>query len=228
MMAVGDDQLPIPHLFLHGGNDRGIGDLPDAVRDTVLVGDLNVWVRRRIEQGIYLARPAVQHENLAEVGSIHAQQVEPVGLRLGQRLLVPEHDARGVFLDPAECDEAPPFGPRLGSENASWSAFRNSERLGISVDRRLGIPSQNAGLAPVLERRCRSRIDVPVVAVPRQAFSENNPHQVIRTGLVVAFLHCRGDFVVGLGHNLLDRHALGIVAPSLKWRNECHRGKAEL
>ena len=113
-MAVGDDQLPIPHLFLHGGDDRGIGNLPDAVHHVVLVGDLDVGVcgGRRIEQGIHLARSAVEHEDLTEVGSIRAQQVEPVGLRLGQRLLVPEHDAGGIVLDPAERDEAPPLGLR--------------------------------------------------------------------------------------------------------------------
>ncbi len=42
VMAVGDDQLLIPHLFLHGGNDGRIGDLPDAMHDVVLVGDLDV------------------------------------------------------------------------------------------------------------------------------------------------------------------------------------------
>ena len=31
MMAVGDNQLLIPHLFLHRGNDGRIGDPPDAV-----------------------------------------------------------------------------------------------------------------------------------------------------------------------------------------------------
>ena len=49
-MAVGDDQLPIPHLSLHGGNDRRIGDLPDAVHDVVLVGDLDIGRRLAVAE----------------------------------------------------------------------------------------------------------------------------------------------------------------------------------
>ena len=184
--------------------------------------------RHGIEQGIHLASAAVEHEDLAEVGSTGAQQVQPVGLRLGQRLLVAEHDARGIVLDPAECDEAPAFGLGPASRSVSRKVSRNPEGLGIAVDRRLGILAQNAGLAPVLEGRCRPGIDVFGVPIPRQAFPQNNPHQIIRTGLVVAFLHCRGDFVVGLGDGQLDRHALRVVAPGLKWRNKCHKGNAEL
>src|SRR5208282_2930111 len=108
------------------------------------------------------------------MGSSRAQQVQSIGLRLGQSLLVTEYDARGILLDPAECDEAPPLGRRHASRNVSW----NCERLGIEVERRLGIASQNARLAPVLEGRRRPGIDVLGVAVRRQAFPEDNPHQV--------------------------------------------------
>ncbi len=71
-------------------------------------------------------------------------------------------------------------------------------------------------------------IDVFGVAVAGQAFAENNPHQVIRTGFVVVFLHGRGNLVVGLGYNLLERSAVRVVAPSLKWIDKRHKGNAEL
>ena len=69
------------------------------------------------------------------MGSSRAQQVQPVGLRLGQGLLVAEYDARGIVLDPAERDEAPPLGLRRVRRNVS----RKLESLGIAVERRLGI-----------------------------------------------------------------------------------------
>src|SRR6266478_4332217 len=59
--------------------------------------------------------------------TLRAQQLQSVCLGLGQCLLVPEHGARGIFLDMAECDEAPALGCRLAS--------RMPERLGIAIDR---------------------------------------------------------------------------------------------
>jgi hypothetical protein len=44
---------------------------------------------------------------LTEVGSSRAQQIQSIRFGLGQRLLVPENDPRGIVLDPAERDEAP-------------------------------------------------------------------------------------------------------------------------
>src|SRR5258708_3477536 len=104
----------------------------------------------------------VHHEDLAEVGPVRAQQVQPVGLRLGQRLLVAEDDAGGIVLDPAKRNET----PALGLLPASGSVSRNAKGLGITVDGRLRILSQNGCLAPVLEGRCRAGIDVFGVPVP--------------------------------------------------------------
>ena len=43
------------------------------------------------------------------MGAGGGQQVEPVGLWLGQGLLVAEDDACGIVLDAAQCDEAAPL-----------------------------------------------------------------------------------------------------------------------
>ena len=86
------------------------------------------------------------------------------------------------------------------------------------------IPPQNACLPPVLEGGRRPGIDVFGLAIPRQLFPKDDPDQVIRTRLVVPFLHGGGDFVVGLGHNLLNRNALGVIAPGPKWRNSAIKG----
>ena len=87
--------------------------------DAVFVGDLDlgsdVWDSRRIEQAVHLAGAAIKHEDLTEVGAGGAQQVEPVGLGFGKRLLVTENDARRIVLDPAERDKATPLGRDFAS-----------------------------------------------------------------------------------------------------------------
>src|SRR5258706_11169584 len=99
------------------------------------------------------------------MGPVRAQQVQPVGLGLGQRLLMAEHDAGGIVLDPAKRNET----PALGLLPASGSISRNAKGLGITVGRRLRILPQNGGLAPALEGRFRAGIDVFGVPVPREA-----------------------------------------------------------
>ena len=53
------------------------------------------------EQGINLSGILIQQKQLFVVGAGGAQQVEAVGLRLGESLLVPEDDFGGIVLDAA-------------------------------------------------------------------------------------------------------------------------------
>ena len=61
------------------------------------------------EQRFDLAGILVEHENLSEMGAGGAQQVEAIGLGLGQRLLMAENDACGIVLDASQADETPAF-----------------------------------------------------------------------------------------------------------------------
>jgi len=56
------------------------------------------------------------------------------------------------------------------------------------------------------------------------AFAQDDSDQVVGAGFVIAILHRRGNFVVGLGHDLLQRYAIGIVTQSSKWGDDCHNG----
>ena len=106
MVAVGDQQLLVRHQLLHA---RRVRDLPDAVDRAVLVGDLGdgSGLRGLVEQRVDRARRVgVQHEELPEMGVRVAQQLQPVLLRPGERLLVPVDHARGILLHRAERDEA--------------------------------------------------------------------------------------------------------------------------
>ena len=107
-MAVGDDQLLVAHLVLNRRNHGRIGDLPDAMGDSVLVGyiDGRSDARSWREQGIDLPGIFVKQEKLLVVRASGAEQVEAVGLGLGQSLLVAEDDLGGVVLDAAQSDES--------------------------------------------------------------------------------------------------------------------------
>ncbi len=73
------------------------------------------------------------------MGLSRSQQVQPVGLGLGQRLLVPEHHAVGIVLDPPKGNEALALGLLARTRNLP----RNLERLGIAVDGWIEILPQN-------------------------------------------------------------------------------------
>ena len=109
MVSVGDDES----LVAHGGVDRiddfGIRNLPDAMQNLIFIGNGNVRLGRGGEERFDLAGVFVKHENLAEVGARGAEKIEPVGLGLGQGLLVPEDDAGGIVLNPAESYESAAF-----------------------------------------------------------------------------------------------------------------------
>ena len=121
MVAVGDDEL----LVGHGGDDEvdegGIGELPDAMHDAVLVGDGEVGglgVRPSTFPEVCLVLLAedqffrgesgvgVEHVDLLAVGAGGFEESEAVGLVLGEGLFVAVDDLVGVVVEMAEGDES--------------------------------------------------------------------------------------------------------------------------
>ena len=175
----------------------------------------SVFVRRRRssarsgggEQGIDLAGIFVKQEKLLVVGAGGAKQVEAVGLRLGQSLLVAEDDFRGIVFNAAESDE---------SAALECALRRGREGLRVGVNRGRGILPQD----PLALRQWRPKGAAqgcihchPDCRVPA---AEDDAYQVVWAGSVVALLHGRGDLVVGLGHHLRGGNLLQVVAKSAK------------
>ncbi len=131
-MTVGDDQCLVAHLVLHRRNHARIGNLPHSVRDSVFVGNVDrrggAGLRR--EQGINLPGIFIEQKQLFVVRAGGPKQVEPVGLGLGESLLVAEDDLGGIVFDPAQGDESPAL--KAGSR-------RRCEALGIAVNGGRGI-----------------------------------------------------------------------------------------
>ena len=86
-----------------------IGNLPDAMEDSIFVGDRDIGIGGSGEQGFDLAGVFVEHENLAKMGAGGAEQVEAISLGLGEGLFVAEDDAGGIILNAAQGDEAAAF-----------------------------------------------------------------------------------------------------------------------
>src|SRR5580765_5981191 len=103
VVAIGDDQLLVPHLVLDRGDYSGIGDLPDAVGDSVFVGDVNGWFGSGFgsEKKVDFTGILVQQKQLFIVSAGGTKQVETISLRLGQSLLVAIDDLGGIVLDAA-------------------------------------------------------------------------------------------------------------------------------
>ena len=69
VMAIGNDQLLVPHLAPHQVNQAGIGYLPDPVRDSIFVEGFEIGKATGGQQTFdFGGRIAVQHEKLPKVG----------------------------------------------------------------------------------------------------------------------------------------------------------------
>src|SRR6516162_9434706 len=156
--------------------------------NTVFVGDFGRGRAILGEQAIDLAIVVVEHEDLAEVGAGGPEQVQAVGLGLGQGLLVPVDRAVGIVLDPAKGDEAAPL------ELAG--ASRPLETLGIDVKGGLAVLEKNALATPVGEVSGSARIDICYVGIGGIFLAQNDADEVMRAGGIVGVLHGRGDLVV--------------------------------
>ena len=116
MVAVGDDELLVGHGGEEEVDELGVGELPDAVDDAVLVGDGEVGGWRRVLR-VFAVRAedeffggeggvGVEHVDLLAVGAGGLEEGEAVGLVLGEGLLVAVDDLVGVVVEVAEGDEA--------------------------------------------------------------------------------------------------------------------------
>ena len=78
------------------------------MQDAVFVGDFEIVAGACAEEQALrgLSGIGIEHKYLAEVGAGGAQQVEPVGHGLGQRLFVAKDDALAVVGEFAKGDEA--------------------------------------------------------------------------------------------------------------------------
>src|SRR5271157_151838 len=101
MMSVGDHELLIFHRGLYGGGAIGVGDDSQAMHNTIFImqngrrsGGLGV-LQDRVDA---LLGIRIEHEKLASVRARMAKKFEAVGLGTGERMLVAEDDASGIFL----------------------------------------------------------------------------------------------------------------------------------
>src|SRR3974390_377936 len=195
VMSVGDDEFLVTHLALHRGDDSGIGNLPDAVSDAVFVDDIDGGRGRLggVEGGIDLPGVFIEKEELLVVDTGGAEQVEAVGLGLGQGLLVAVDDLGSVVLNTAARDETPAF--QTGSGGCG-------EGLGIRVDGGSGILLEDALGAPVAAGGGSARIYIVSGIVGGIAAAEDDADKVVRAGRVIAVLHGGRDLVGGVSDNI--------------------------
>jgi len=204
-MAVGDDQLGVLHAAADELHQPGNG--PEAVQDFVLVAQLDVGgMARHLGQGVVdlAGGVVVQHEKLPEMRTRRPQQVEPVGLGPGMGLLVPEDHAAIVGLELAQRDETSPLQTLL-------RRARDGKFLGVGIEHGVGVLEEDGVLAPLGKHRRGAAIDVLAV-IAGFALPQNDAHQVVRTGRVIALLHLRRDLVVRLGDDIRQPHPGGVVA----------------
>src|ERR1039458_2045087 len=88
-----------------------------------------------------------------------SQQVQPVRLRLAERLLMTEDDLAVVVLHLTQGDEAAPFGDRAGS------VAGDLESLGVEINAGLRVRRQNAFGPPLLQGSCGSRVHILLLVV---------------------------------------------------------------
>jgi hypothetical protein len=119
-----------------------------------------------------------------------------------------------VVFDAAQSDDAAPF--QFGGST------RHGKALHIKVERGLGVLHKNVLLPPVPERLRRTRVPVVSRMVAGVLFPQDDTHQVVRAGSIVAILHLRGDLVVRLGDNLWDRDPVRVITKRAKGFDEGH------
>ena len=182
MVAVSDDELLLPHLCADEGNDGGVSNPAEAVKDTVLVLNFQGVSRAGLQHGVDLSTGvAVEHEELSEVGASGAQQLQAIGFGLRQSLFVAEDYSGVVILDTPEGDEA--GAGELGAR--AWS--RKSLRIG--VDGGFWLLQKNAFSAPISKVTSGAGVGIFGSGVGGMALAENDPDEIIRTCGVVTLLH---------------------------------------
>src|SRR5256885_6881021 len=143
-----------------------------------------------------------------------AEKFEAVSLWAGQRVLVAENNARGIFFETPRTDKSaarPPF-----------SRARHGEFLRVRVKRWRSILRDQVLPFPILERGGGAGIDIVARAITGIFAPFFDGDQIGRVGVVIFLLHFRRNFVVGLGEDILKWRELRIVAECAKRENLGH------
>ena len=157
----------------------------------------------------------VQHENLAKMRVRGFEQVEPVALGFGERLLMAENHLLGVVVQLAQGNEAAAFLDDVGP----W----NLEALRVGKNAWFLLLNQHSLLPPCAEIAGRAGVDTfAALGIEKLGKAENDAHQVEWAALIVSLLHGGGNLVVGLGDHVVQADSGGIVAPCAKRINACH------
>ena len=157
----------------------------------------------------------VEHVDLLAVGAGGLEEGEAVGLVLGEGLLVAVDDLVGVVVELAEGDEAAAF--------ADFAAPWDRVGLGVDVEGWLGLFFEDAFAAEVVECGGGAGVDVGAgFGVGGEVFAEDDADEVVGAGRVVGVLHGRGDLVVGLGDDVGEVDAGGIVTESAEGKQAGH------
>ena len=220
MVAVGDDELFVAHVFENFADKSGVGQFPDAVDDVVLVGDLEVggtgFAVGCVEEEVFGGEGwvGVEHVDLLWVGADGFEESEAIRFVLGEGLFVAVDEVIGVVIEVAEGDEAAAFADfgRFSGRGASGDGVG----LGIAVEGGFGFFAEDAFVAPGVIRRGGAGIDVFRVGVGGFTFAEDDADEVVGALGVVGGLHFGADFVVGLRDDIGHVDAGGVVAESAK------------
>ncbi len=230
VVAVGDQQLGVARRGLHRGDDRLVGDPPQAVDGALRVGGL---APRRL-RGDRLERPprraggvGVEREDRRHVGARGARQAQPVLLRARVRALVRAHPPRPVLLDahPAE-EPAPGLRHPVGA----------GVPLRVRPDRGLRVAHHGALQLPALEQLSGHPVGIGELAldallpVGAALAGGGRPGEIHRDHVERGARDQRGplrgvDHVVGRGHDVAEGSDHGeVVVQRAQGLNVSHRG----
>ena len=217
MVAVCDYDFFIRHGNLDTADERDISDRPQPVLHAEFIMDFerSGCARNFFQVDVNLSgRIIVKHEELAGLDVCVTQQFNAVRFGSGECALMWENDPRVVILQAAQRDES---DSHLARVRAGHQIF-----LRVNIHRRLRVLGQNPLCNPFLDFLSRARIDIIFAGIisVRDALLDCN--QIVWTRSIVPLLHGGSDFVVGLGNNVAQLHAIGIVSQGAEGMNFCH------
>ena len=183
---------------------------PEAVDDAERVGRLQRQAPADAGgdgRGDLVGGVGVEAEDRAEVHARRVHELQAVGLRAGERLLVGEDAARAERLQP-DAGHEPLAGqpPALGLE-----------LLLVDVERPRPVLHQHVLAEPLAQGVRRARVAVVGLGVGRGLALQDEADDVVRTSGEEALLHRRVDHVIRRGDHVAERpHPAQVVAIAAK------------
>jgi hypothetical protein len=210
-MTVGDDELLVGHGADDEIEDGGVVDGPEAMEDAVVVGDFDFGSAALREEELLDALDGigVEHEDLAEVGTGGAEQIQAVGFRFGKGLLMAEDDGLFVVDDLAQSDEAAALSDGSGIAGDGID-------LAIGVDGGLVLGDKDFLFAPLAKILSRTGVDVVALVIEKLRQAEDDADEVEGAALVINLLERRSDLVVGLRNDVVEANLEGVITKSCK------------